>query len=213
MLNFDTDDLLPHFIYCYGDYYYYYDDELKELILSRMTKYGLESSILTTLCMERQNLITKEKSKAAYEGKLKNERDWKDYEGSINDDLESLFNHLQEISSLEEVKDEELYSFFLPKLTDEELALVEKKDREHMDTYGYRLYADVDPKEMKESDSKDKYLHGYCKRVTEVLNLDENLSKTSRESSSESSFTIPSETESLIETPAEEKKCCDCNVS
>ena len=97
-----------------------------------MEKYGIQSLILSELYMERRNLITKEKSKEAYQGKLKNEDDWEDYKGSINDDLESFFENLQEISSLEEIKKEEVYSFFLPKLTDEELELVEQKDREHM---------------------------------------------------------------------------------
>ena len=126
--------------------------------------------------MRRWNLITKEKSKAAYQEK--NEWEWEDEEGSINDDLESFVNHLQEISSLEEVKDEELYSFFLPKLTKEELKLVKEKNSEHMETYGYGLnYADVKPEEMKKSDSKDKHVHGRCVRKTWVLNQDDFLYK------------------------------------
>ena len=31
------------------------------------------------------------------------------------------------------------------------------------------LYADVDPEEMKKSDSKDKYLHCHCRRETWLL--------------------------------------------
>ena len=206
MLNFDNADLVPHIIYCYGDGYYHYDDELEKFIMSRMKKYGLQSTIFTTLFMGRQNLITKEKSKAAYEGKLKNERDWKDYEGSINDDLESFIDNLQEISSLEEVKKQEVWSFFLPKLTKEELKLVEEKNSDerykHMMTYSatfsdYRKdNADVDEDEMKKSDSKDKYVHGRCYRWTKVLNLDQ----TSSES------TITNESESAIQTQAEVEK-------
>ena len=124
--------MVPHFIYCFGGLIY--DDELEKLILSRMKENGLQSTILTGLDMWRKNLITKEKSKEAYKGKLKNESGWRLYEGSINDDLESLFNNLLEISSLAEIKKEEVNSFFLPKLTAEELELVEKKDAEHMMT-------------------------------------------------------------------------------
>ena len=112
MLNFDSDNMVPHFIYCHGDYYYYYMEDLEKLILSRMRKYGLQSLILTTLYMERLYLTTKEKSKQAYEGKLKNKNDWKYYEGSINDDLESFFNNHQEISSLEEKKGRSLEFLF-----------------------------------------------------------------------------------------------------
>ena len=95
--------MMAHFIYCGGYYLDYDEDDLEKMILSSMKKYGLQSTILTTLLMSRQNLITKEKSKEAYQGKLKNEDDWYHYEGSINDDLESFINHLQEISSLEEI--------------------------------------------------------------------------------------------------------------
>ena len=64
------------------------------------------------------------------------------------------------------------------------MELVEKKDAEHMMTYWRNWYADVDEKEMKKSDSKDKYVHAYCLRWTRVLKLDDNLSESSSESSS-----------------------------
>ena len=199
MIDFGNDEMMPHFIYCY--IYSFCFKQLKKLILSRMKIYGIQSSILTGLQMYRRELVTKEKSKEAYEGKLKNEYLWENYEGSINDDLESFFNNLQEISSLEEIKGkkesleeikgkkEEVRSFFLPKLTKEELKQVEEKNLEHMLSYTWGFGADVDPEEMKESDSKDKYLHGYCYRLTMVLNLDETYSETS----SESSYSITSE--------------------
>ena len=164
MIDFGNDEMMPHFIYCY--IYSFCFKQLKKLILSRMKIYGIQSSILTGLQMYRRELVTKEKSKEAYEGKLKNEYLWEGYEGSINDDLESFFNNLQEISNLEEIKAEEVESFFLPKLTKEELKLVEEKNREHMMTYWYKWNADVDQEEMKKSDSKDKYVHTQCLRWT-----------------------------------------------
>ena len=190
--------------------------------------------MFTTLCMERRNLITKEKSKAAYEGKLKNESGWLHQEKSINDDSESFFENLQKISSLDDIKEQEVWSFFLPKLTKEELKLVEEKNAEHMMTYLDEIYggcADVEEEEMKKSDSKDKYVHGRCIRTTRVLNLCDNLSETSTETSSESSYSITTESQSLIEIPVEDllqpetpaetaietssetsSECC-CNVS
>ena len=63
VLNFENDDMVPHFIYCYGGYYYGYEDELEKFIMSRMQNCGLQSLILTTLCMVRYNLITKENPK------------------------------------------------------------------------------------------------------------------------------------------------------
>jgi len=168
MVDFGANDMMPHFIYCYGRFLFDDDiEKLKEIILKKMREYGIQSSILTMLHMRRRNLITKEKSKQAAQGKLKNEPIWKDYEGSINDDLDSFINNLQNSN---EMGDEKVKSFFLPKLTKEELKLVEEKDEEHMMTYWFQIHADVDVKEMKKSDSKDKYLHSLCIRETVHLN-------------------------------------------
>ena len=114
------------------------------------------------------NLITKEKSKQAAEGKLKNDPDWGNYKGSINDDLDSFVNNLQ---GSEEIDFEDVCSFFTPKLTTDELKLVEQKNSEHMMTYLFKLNADVGVEEMKKSDSKDKYVHSECHRRTEYLSL------------------------------------------
>ena len=42
-----------------------------------MSKYGIKSSVVTMLNPLRWNLVTKEKAKAASEGKLINEEEWK----------------------------------------------------------------------------------------------------------------------------------------
>ena len=65
MVDFGKNDMMPHFIYCNEDMLNYYriDKNLKKLILTKMRKYGLPSSIFTTLRMTRVNLMTKEKSK------------------------------------------------------------------------------------------------------------------------------------------------------
>ena len=126
--------------------------------------------------MSRWNLITKEKQKQAYKGELKDYDDWKRYNGSIGDDLESFFIKIKN----QEVEDEEVWSFFLPKLTNEELKLVAAKNVEHLESYfDYAvddLNPDVDPEEMKKSDSKDKYVHCWCYRQTIQLTLDLNQS-------------------------------------
>ena len=66
----------------------------------------------------------------------------------------------------------------MPKLTKEELKLVEEKNTEHMATYLHKLNADVDPEEMKKSDSKDKYVYGHCMRWTITLNIHSNQTLT-----------------------------------
>ena len=124
------------------------------------------------LMMSRWNLVTKEKVKKTAEGKLKTDSDWKDYEGSINDDLESFLINLQ---NQKEMRKEVVYSCFTPKLKNEELKLVEERNEEHLKTYGFYmvngLNPDVDVEEMKKSDSKSKYVHGRCLRRTIPLTL------------------------------------------
>ena len=170
MVDFGANDMMPHFIYCHTQFRYPNAfEKLKRKILIKMLKYGIRSSILTTLHMRRRILITNEKAIQAAEGKLKNEPIWEYYEGSINDDLDSFINNLRNSN---EMCDETVWSFSTPKLTKQELKLVEEKDKEHMMSYLLKLNADVDVEEMKKSDSKDKYVHSYCRRETGHLSLE-----------------------------------------
>ena len=173
MLSFGHDELVPHFIYCRR--YFFTSravENFRRMFLTNMKRYGIQSSMVTMLHMWRKNLITKEKAKEASEGKLKNEKNWKYQEVSINDDLEMF---LTNILNSKEIKEEKVYSFFTPKLTKEELKLVEVKNKEHLKTYGYHydgVDPDVDPEEMKKSDSKSKYVHGTCVRRTFSLTVE-----------------------------------------
>ena len=122
--------------------------------------------------MWRRNLVTKEKVKKAYKGELRNDEDWKDYEGSFNDDLERFLFNLQ---NQNEIKVEGVRSFFTPKLTNEELKLVQEGNEEHLNTYSAHYFGrnpDVDVEEMNKSDSKSKYVHGRCWRYTIPLTLE-----------------------------------------
>ena len=121
--------------------------------------------------MWKLNLITKEKLKKAVEGKLKNEPGWEGYQGSINDDLEGFLLNLQ---NQNELKYEEVSSFFTPKLTNEEFKLVQERNKEYLKSYAYHHVGgnpDIDLNEMKKSDSKSKYIHGSCWRETIHLTL------------------------------------------
>ena len=123
-------------------------------------------------------------------------------EVSINDDLEEFLINLQ---NQEEVKDERVKSFFTPKLTNEELKLVQEGNEEHLKTY-WDYYdgknPDVDVEEMKKSDSKSKYVHGHCWRETIPLRLEasENKDQTESEQDTES-LSSDTETEPENEVP------------
>ena len=72
----------------------------------------------------------------------------------------------------------------MPKLTKEELKLVEEKNEEYMMTFLFGN-ADVDVEEMKKSDSKDKYLHSGCLRGTAHLTLESNQTPSKDEPSND----------------------------
>ena len=192
MVDFGTNDIMPHFIYCNFDseiacrmvmpwptvqeWREFTDKELRGIIMKKMREFGIQSSILTTIKMTRKHLITKEKEEEAAEGKLKNDPEWRLYKGSINEDLDSFMNNLPNSN---EMRDEDVWSFFLPKLTKKELKLVEENNEEHLGKYLWTYYstsrnADVDVKEMKQSDSKDKYVAFECHRKTVYLTQESN---------------------------------------
>ena len=173
---------LPHFIYC-SNWHYVFEKDFEKLFLKKMKKYGIHTSVLTILLMQRNYLITKEKQKLAYDGKLKNKREWRYYAGSVNEDLESFITKIQ---NNEELTNEEVQSFFLPMLTNKELKLVEDKDQNHLASYYYHEMKwdhDVNADEMKKSNSKDKCLHCYCWRRTTSLNLESYLNSSDDENS------------------------------
>ena len=62
------------------------------------------------------------------ESYCKGEKDEKD---SVNDDLESLFENIR----LGKELDEKVWAYFLPKLTKEELDLVERRDTSYNETF------------------------------------------------------------------------------
>ena len=74
MANFGDDELMPHFIYC-GNYYgnNLESDRVqnfKKLILKKMKKMKIQSSMLTMLDMWRLKLVTEEKAEEAWDGML-----------------------------------------------------------------------------------------------------------------------------------------------
>ena len=107
MAHFVDEDLInewmPHFIYC-GNYYgnnLESDrvENFKKLILKKMKKFEIESSMLTMLDMWRLKLVTEEKAEEAWDGMLEDDAEWG--EMSINDDLEILRTNILNSSEIE----------------------------------------------------------------------------------------------------------------
>ena len=123
--------------------------------------------MVTNYYLQRWELITKEKM----ESYCKGEQDEKD---SVNDDLESLFENIQ----LGKEPNENVVTYFLPKLTEEELELVERRDTSYLKTFKLPN-PDVDETEMMLSESDSKYVRGESYRRTVCI---KNSSQMSSES-------------------------------
>ena len=114
--------------------------------------------MVTSISLYRWNLITRENIESYCKGE-----GWE--KDSVNDDLESLFENIK----LRKVPNEEpVDTYFLPKLTEEELALVERRDKNYLQTFG-ASNPDVDETEMMLSKSDSKYVEGFSRRRTFVI--------------------------------------------
>ena len=116
----------------------------------------------------RSNLVTKEVMKSYYKGDIRsidNEFSW---EESVQEDLESFFHKLK----IGKEEREDIATYFLPKLTNEEMQLVEMKDQDHLQEYVWHFIGrpvDVDAEEFEESESDSKYVRAKCVRYTFLL--------------------------------------------
>jgi len=144
---------------------------------------------MTSIDLGRSRLITKEEM----ESYCKGEQRQKD---SVNDDLESLFENIR----LGKEPDDQVYTYYLPKLTEEELELVERRDTSYFQSFLHSRNPDVDETEMMLSESDSKYVEGVSRRKTSVIENYKNTSENFYETSSESSTETVSENSSEYET-------------
>ena len=85
---------------------------------------------------------------------------------SINDDLESLFEDIR----LEKQPAKYTRTYFLPKLTEEEMELVDKKDLTYFASFSDpSMNPDVEEAEMKASESNSKFVLAKGWRKTAVV--------------------------------------------
>ena len=152
-----------HFVY--AGYYYntfvsgsQYEDRLRSFIRAGMKKYKVNSVMVTMTYMWKHKIITKETMEKYCNGE-------KYPKNSVNDDLESFFEDIR----LGKEPDEEVRTYFVPKLTVEEMKLVERKDTSYFETFiegALGANPDVKEAEMKLSESDSKFANGYGWRKT-----------------------------------------------
>ena len=125
-----------------------------------MKKYGIKSVRLSIIYMRRRELITKEKMENYCKGK-------EDRKDSVNDDLESFFEDIQ----LGKDPNDEVLTYFLPKLTEKELKFAVNKKFISADLWLSNWGGNVDPDEMRLSESKLKYVKGQIDRRTYTIDI------------------------------------------
>ena len=150
------EDLEIHVVY--ARYYFDTYDSLRSYIVQAMRKYDIKTVMLTIIDMWRYRLITKEKMESYCRGQ-------EDQKDSFNDDLESMFMDIRNGNK----PVSETQAYFLPKLTRQELKLVESKDKDFFKTLMGNKFADVAESEMKLSESDSKFVRGICERKTIIL--------------------------------------------
>ena len=155
-----------HVVYAGRHYWWTHENRLRSLILDGMRKYRIETVMMTMFNLRRKELITKEKMENYCNGK-ENDKD------SVNDDLERFFGNLR----LEKPSEEYVRTYFLPKLTEAEMDLVDNKDTDYFDTLtGGLLFSNVRENQMKQSGSDSKFVHGQCYRKTfTIKNSSQNI--------------------------------------
>ena len=167
------EDMQTHFVYTGCYYFIGIIAKLRSLIMQRMKKYKMKKVVLTKIYMEQEYLITKEVMEKYCKQEIKSP-----VKVSVADDLESLFEDicLGNKIHLGHKLDDEVWTYFLPKLTREELELVAKKDSSYMAKFMGQFNddndernpddIDVDEAEMEDSESDSKFVKGSCRRVT-----------------------------------------------
>ena len=113
--------------------------------------------MVSKIRMNRVQLLTKEEMENYVNGKMF-------IKDSVNDDLDSLFEDIRLGKPFEPF--EHVDRYFLPKLTKEELKLVEIEDENFMETFTNKIDPDVDEVEMAASESDSKFVWGFCTRST-----------------------------------------------
>ena len=152
-----TEELKIHFVYAGVDNYFN-GERLRSFILNGMKKHKIKSVMLTRIILYRHEVMTKEKMECFCKGE-ENEKE------SVNDDIESLFENIR----LGKKPHKMARTYFLPKLTEKELELVDRRDTSYLETFWHSWKIDMDETEMKLSESNSRYVRGISGRKTSVI--------------------------------------------
>ena len=172
-----------HFIFAGNAHWY--DITLRPVISEGMTKYSINSAMVSVLSSVRSHIITKKEMENHCKGMFEDKN-------SFNDDLESFFSRL----CLGEERNETARTYFFPKLSEKETILFEANDTDFMRSlsnprrvyhsfdrstaevaHSHRSENKDDKKTTEKLESKTKYIRGICFRQTFLIHNDEDYDK------------------------------------
>ena len=143
----------------------------KEIFLSKMRRHGIRSAVLTILQFWPNDFKTKETVKQIHLAARKNQR-----HRILSEDLESFYTSLQ--NPERHPKEESVDIFLTKKLSEEELTLLEKRDKDFLNAFPYyrsgHMHAlfENDMEEIgKSSDPESIFFRIYGHRDTIALNV------------------------------------------
>ena len=185
--NHRYQDLKPHFIFA-GEYYIF--NQIFRIIdrfKYKMKKYNIEQVMMTMVHLWRDHLVTNKDMKHIYkEGtlvqSLTEPSRRSQIEISVHDDLESYFLKLtSQDESKDEVNEELVWTYFLPKLTSEEMKLLKSQNTDFLKTFD-RANPEIlekmeDEETMEINKTKSVFVSGGCIRRTVLLDTDKHFPK------------------------------------
>ena len=151
-------------LFIYAGNYYHYKGDLSSIILNGMKKHHIKSSIVITLTMWRNKLVSQKQVKREYK---KNERlSENDYKNeSVQNDLDEFYENILSGSLQQE---EYVCTNCFKQLTEKEEMLVEMKKNDYFDSL---LGNSLKTTKNESSESDSKFLQICCSRRSVKLSV------------------------------------------
>lgn len=168
-----------HIIYTGHSYLFGPDDPstLNLFIFYMVKKYQLKSCLFTLISMFKSHLVPKNVMEDYYKGSLKDENlslTIENYRESVHDNLDTFFEQIKLGNNVESVLPT-LGMCWFPKLTEDELVLVENKNEDYSRTFAdfLGIYQNIDEHKTKNSESESKFAFCMCFRISTRVKFDE----------------------------------------
>ena len=174
--QFETGDSELHFVYA-ANYFNVFSfdltgpkEQFKRFLRERLIEHEIKSVTMTMISMRRGNLVSYEMMDFRYKNNILEYHVNGELTYSITD-LNSIFEYLRTNVFIQVL----IPTYFFPKLTEKELALVEKKDSKFLNTF-----TSLNPDVATFSEHDSKYVSCDCFYQTFIVHREEKVSTFDR---------------------------------